>query len=91
MAYLWEALEAKSISLLLFSSTAIVSLAHEGAQYTFIELNQKEGLPVDWNFYLGARVFPYKLKQETDFCSYKQIHFHVFFKQCHLKILQRLK
>lgn len=47
MAYLWEALEAKSISLLFFSSTAVVSLAHEGVQYTFIELNWKEGLPLD--------------------------------------------
>lgn len=54
MTYLWEALEAKSMSLLFFSSTAVVSLAREGAQYAFIELNWKEGLPVDWNFYLGA-------------------------------------
>lgn len=41
------------MSLLFFSSTTVVSLSRGGAECVFIELNWKEGLPVDWNAYLG--------------------------------------
>lgn len=78
MAISGKLLRAKNMSLLFFSSTAVVSLAHRGAQYVFIELNWKEGLPIDWNSYLGALIFPYKLIRETDTCCFKQIHFRVF-------------
>ena len=48
MAYLWEALEGREC-VSFFSSTTLVSLAHGGAQYVFIELKWKKGLPVDWS------------------------------------------